>query len=53
MIVKGTNANILVPSDRSTHNPLDSAKDLRRKISPTRRKRPQRLTKEIIGNLFC
>lgn len=52
LIVEWVNARILVPSDGSTHNTPDMAKYLRRKISPTGRERPQRLTKEIIGNLF-
>lgn len=52
VIVKWVNASILVPSDGSTHNTPDTAKDLRRKMSPTGWERPQRLTKEVIGNLF-
>lgn len=52
VIVKWVNARILVLSDGSTHNTPDMAKYLRRKIPPTGRERPQRLTKEIIGNLF-
>lgn len=36
--VKQVNASILVPSDGVTHNIPDQLKDLRREMSPVRRK---------------
>ena len=52
-IIKWVNASILVASDGSTYNTPDTAKDLRRKMSPTgRERRPQRLTKKVTKNLF-